>query len=239
MRSVTEHGFDTAEGLPEPLPEGERLLWQGRPSLRGLVLHALHARKVGIYFALLSAWQFIATRADGLPAGQTVAAAAWPLLLGALCVGILALIAYASHRTTRYVITSRRVVMRIGITLPVTLNLPFARLQSADLRLRGDGSGDLVLTTGHDDRVAWALLWPHARAWRLRQPQPMLRDIEDAAAVGEILAAAMSAVATGAAADLAPAVRASGDRAAVPGHPSHAAVRRPSVANPLAADGHA
>ena len=251
MKRITEHGFDTAEGLPEPLPAGERLLWQGRPSLRGLLLHALHARKVAVYFAVLSGWQVLSTRADGLPLGQTVAAALWPLLLGALCVGIFALIAYGSHRTTRYVITSRRVVMRIGITLPVTLNLPFAQLDSADMRLRRDGSGDLILTPGRDDRIAWALLWPHARPWHLRHPQPMLRELSDAREAGEILATAMRAVSTRAVADD-PSVRAARSQAQgagaaeLPGHAGIAArhtVRTSPLSRAgrgsLTADGHA
>ena len=36
-------------GLPEKLPEGERILWQGSPSARALVIHAFHGHSFGGY----------------------------------------------------------------------------------------------------------------------------------------------------------------------------------------------
>ena len=36
-----------------PLPEGERVLWQGAPSWRGVARRTLHTRKIAGYFAAL------------------------------------------------------------------------------------------------------------------------------------------------------------------------------------------
>ena len=44
--------------LPAPLPVGERVIWQGKPSFKGLALRSFHIREVAIYFGLLLAWLF-------------------------------------------------------------------------------------------------------------------------------------------------------------------------------------
>ena len=46
-------------GLPEMLPPGERILWQGAPSARALARDALRVRWVGGYFAVLFLWSTI------------------------------------------------------------------------------------------------------------------------------------------------------------------------------------
>jgi hypothetical protein len=106
--------------------------------------------------------------------------------------------AWLSARATVYTITDKRIVMRIGIVLTVTFNLPFKRITAAGLHLEPDGAGDLPLSLSGDDRIAWLHLWPHARPWRLNKPEPMLRGVADAAEVARLLAQAWSASTGGA-----------------------------------------
>lgn len=192
---------DRIRGIDEPLPEGERLLWQGAPSWRSLARHAFHVRKVAIYFAVLVAWRIASGLADGESALTVAAAALWFGLLALAGLAVLAVLAWASARTSIYAITTRRVVMRIGIALPMTVNLPLHRLAAAALRCHRDGTGDIPLALRGDDRIAWLHLWPHVRPWRLARPEPMLRAVPDAARVARILADATAAAAT----DIAPA----------------------------------
>ena len=42
--------------LPAPLPVGERVIWQGKPTFRGLAWRSFHIREVAIYFGLLLAF---------------------------------------------------------------------------------------------------------------------------------------------------------------------------------------
>ena len=42
----------TLRGLPGPLPAGERLLWQGAPTIAGLLVRVFHARLVIAWFGL-------------------------------------------------------------------------------------------------------------------------------------------------------------------------------------------
>ena len=192
--NVTEHEHEAVPGLPEPLPPGERLLWQGAPDARVLAFEALHLRKFALYFAVLLAWRGL----DALQAGAGLVGALWSaagvLPLALLALALLAGFAWLVQRTTVYTVTDRRVVMRIGVVLSVTFNLPYSKIESASLRLGSDGHGDIALALAAGrDRIAWLHLWPHARAWQLRQPQPLLRALPDARAVAQTIADALAA----------------------------------------------
>lgn len=189
---VTEHGFEPVPGLPERLPEGETLLWQGRPGWRGLARGALHVRGIAAYFAVVAAWQ----AASAASAGEALTTAGLTLLIGALPIAFLVAYAWMAARGAVYSITSRRVVMRVGVALPVTINLPFAMIDSAALSRRADGSGDLVLRLTGRQRASWIALWPHCRPWRFTRPEPMLRALPDAEAAAQILGRALAAAAS-------------------------------------------
>lgn len=180
-------------GLPELLPQGERVLWEGGPDWRGLALRVFHARKVAIYFAVLLAWRIGVQLADGESVGAALRGSIGLALLAALAVGLLCSIAWFTARTARYAVTNERVIMRIGIVLTVTFNLPFKAIAAADLRLGRDGNGDIPLTLAGSDRIAYLNLWPHARPWQVKRPQPMLRSLPDAERVAAILARALAA----------------------------------------------
>ena len=182
-----EHEFEAVRGLPEALPDGEVQVWQGSPDARLLARQALHLDLVGAYFAALLAWRGVVSWQEGASLGQTLAALAGMLPLIALACGLLAGIAWLMARTTVYTITNRRIVMRVGIVLSITFNLPFAQIASADWRQRRHG-GDIVLTLSGSDRIAYLHLWPHVRPWHLRRTQPMLRALRDAPAVAAQLA---------------------------------------------------
>lgn len=193
-----EHEFEPQYGLPERLPANERILWQGAPDLKSLALRTFHIRKLAWYFGLLLTWRIGTQLSAGAAAGQVLDSLRLlaPLaLLGLAAVGVLA---WLTARTTAYTLTDKRVVMRIGIVLTVTFNLPLRTLAGAALRQDGDGCGDITLTLSGEDRIAWLHLWPHVRPWRLARPEPMLRAIPDAAVVAARLTQAWSAVTGGA-----------------------------------------
>jgi hypothetical protein len=182
-----EYDFEPVRGLPELLPDGETLLWQGAPHWWNVATRVLHIRAFAVYFALLLAWYAESTLGSGQAALSIILS--W-LKMGAIAVGALALMgiyAWLCARTTVYTITSRRVVIRAGIALPMVLNLPFAKIESADLRTYADGSGDIALTLPPRDRIAYLMLWPHAKPWRLARARPMLRGIPQAEAVAQTL----------------------------------------------------
>jgi hypothetical protein len=178
-----EHEFEAAPGLPEPLPLGERLIWQGSPDWVQLAIHAFHVRKLAIYFGamLVVQWLYLL--------GEPAAALLRPLLTSAIMASLALLLlgatAWFAARTTLYTLTDRRIVMRIGVVLTLTLNLPLKKIAGAALKPQTDGHGDIALSLAGQERIAYLNLWPHARAWQLKNPQPSLRCLPGAAAVGE------------------------------------------------------
>lgn len=190
MNAHHEHEFEAAPGLPEPLPSGERILWQGRPDALELAIHAFHVRKLAIYFAAMLGvqWLFLL--------GDPQAALLRPLLtstaMATLALALLSATAWLAARSTLYTLTDRRIVMRIGIVLTLTFNLPLKQLAGAALRPQGKGFGDIALALKGPDRIAWLHLWPHVRPWQLKNPQPSLRCLPDALALGERIQRAWS-----------------------------------------------
>ena len=178
-------------GLPGPLPDGERLLWQGSPRWAGLARHAFHVRTVAVYCATLLALRGVAQLTAGHSWLETVIAVLWCVPLALAAVGILTLMAWLYARTTVFTITSRRVVMHYGIALPVTLNIPFGRIGSAALKTHADSTGDLALALTGKDRIAFVHLWPFGRAWRVARTQPLLRAVRDPVGVADVLAQAL------------------------------------------------
>jgi hypothetical protein len=184
---VNEHEFEPVPGLPAVLPQGEQILWQGAPARKALARHAFHVRGVSLYFAALLVWQGLDDGTGGGPAGQWLAAL-MPTLIGAVIgLAILHLLAWLNARSTLYTLTNRRLVMRFGVAIPMTVNIPFSKLEAANLREHGDGTGDLALTLGANSRISYLVFWPHVRPWHFGRAQPTLRAIGDPQRVAALL----------------------------------------------------
>lgn len=192
------HGHDDFEmepvpGLPGHLPDGETLVWQGKPHWWGIALRVFHIRKVFVYFCLLISWRGITAIYDGEEGGAALAGML--NFTGASIAGLvlLAVLAKLYARTTIYTITSKRVVIRFGVALSMAVNFPFAKVSGAALRTCPDGTGDIPLTTLGRDKIAYLHLWPFARPGRYRQPEPMLRAVKEPERVAELLSKALEA----------------------------------------------
>jgi len=181
--------------LPGPLPAGEGILWRGRPRWLGLALRAFRVRQVAIYFGLLAVWRVALDVAAGDGAVAIAMTVLWLLIPCCVACGVLLLLAWFSSRTTQYTITSQRIILQFGIALPMTLNLPFRIIGAAALRSYADGTGDIPIAITGDDRASYLMLWPHVRPWRAARAEPMLRSVDDAKHVSEILARAVVAAA--------------------------------------------
>ncbi len=188
MKAIHEHEFEAAPGLPTALPKNEVILWQGSPDWVSLAVHAFHVRKIAIYFSIMICIQWI----NVYEPDQAISTWLMPCLTSAF-LALLSLScilgwAWLSSKTTLYTITDKRLVLRVGIVLSLTFNLPYKRIQAADLRPLAKGCGDISLKLPEGDQIGFFHLWPHARAWELRQPQPTLRCVPEAARVSDTLA---------------------------------------------------
>jgi hypothetical protein len=181
---------EPVRGLPENLPEGEHILWQGRPDWWALTKEALSFWWVAGYFAFLFAWRTVGGAATETWV-ESATAASFFLVLGAIVCAILLIVGVVQAKSTVYTLTNRRVAMRIGAALTMTLNLPFRKIVNANLALRKDGTGTIALEMSReagelrlsyvDDLAACAAVADEA-------PEPALRCIPDAAEVARLFA---------------------------------------------------
>jgi hypothetical protein len=181
----------TPRGLPGALPDGERLLWQGSPAWASLARRAFHLRKVAVYFGALILWRGWSAVEDGRSLADAAAHAAWALPAAGLALGLLALLAWGYARTSIYTLTTRRLVIRTGLALPMTMNLPFSAIRSAGLATHRDGTGDIAIGIMEGQSAGRLVLWPHVRFW-LARPEPLLRSLADAQTVARLLAKALA-----------------------------------------------
>jgi len=146
----------------------ETVLWKGRPALDLLARSAFHTRTAGLYMAGLA----VVALAMGNTNAAFVAAG-----LGAVLVALLYVLAWASARSTLYILTDSRLIMRIGMAFETRINIPLKQVKAAHLRPRAKGYGDIAFELVGERLLGNALLWPHVRPWHYTMPQPMLRAV--------------------------------------------------------------
>jgi len=185
---------ETVPGSTAKLPEDETLLWSGRPSIRSLAVRVFHLRKILIYFALLLVWRAWTSRGAADPMAHFAVGSLRLAAAAALAAGIVFGLAWLTRRHTRYTLTDRRVIFRIGAAFPKIVNVPLAEVEAAAAREHGDGSGDLALRPRSPDAVPYYLLWPHARPWTFDPPEPALRCVPEVGEVAGELRRALAAV---------------------------------------------
>lgn len=178
--ALLENDGPTAHGDPmgTPAPD-EKVLWKGRPTLGLLARTAFHTRTLGLYFAALIVIALVTGNAN---------AASVAAVLGTALIALLYLLAWLSARSTLYILTDVRLIMRIGIAIETRVNIPLKQIKAAHLRARGTDHGDIALELGGDRLLGTLLLWPHVRPWHYAHPQPMLRSVPDAATLARLIA---------------------------------------------------
>jgi hypothetical protein len=179
-------------GLPEKLPQGERVLWQASPCWKTMFRHVFHARFVAAYFAAIIAWITFSSLSAGAPVAGVALTASKLIAVALVPVGLSALYCWGVQRSTIYTITNKRVVMSFGMALPMSVNLPFSRIASAGLKHHTAEAGDIPLQLMAGERMALFMVWPHARPWHFARPEPMLRCIPRVDEAAGVLARALA-----------------------------------------------
>lgn len=186
--SHNDYEKEPIPGLPEKLPDGENLVWQGTPDRTAFSKHVLRVWFIVVYFAALIIWRIGAGIYDGVGVTEIAVSVVWAMILCSIVLMLSWWFARAVEKTTIYTITNKRVVMRFGVALPITFNYPFSQIVAADVRNLSNGSGTIALTLAEHTKISWPILWPHVRPWKLAKPQPAFRAIADVGKVAEILA---------------------------------------------------
>ncbi|MCA1775837.1 MAG: PH domain-containing protein [Loktanella sp.] len=190
--SHDDFAFEPVRGLPEALPKGEHILWQGNPDPWRLACEALKLRWIAGYFAVLTVWR-VAVSMDTAPLGEALMHGVPFVLAGLLACALVYVVAMVQARSAVYTLTNKRVAMRIGAALTMTLNLPYTQIGNASLETRRGGTGTLAFELIGESRISYLMSWPHVRPWHTARCQPALRCIPDAAKVAAIFADAAEA----------------------------------------------
>ena len=186
MHEHDDFDFEHSPGIPAPLPAGEQILWQGSPNFREVAINAFHLRKISLYFVMIMLIQAVSIVKSG--SESLVGSLSLTLFLSAIGVGILLMLAYLTSRVTIYTLTNKRILLRFGIALQMTMNLPFSQIHSADMRVSKNGFGDIPLRVTEGSRVSYIVLWPNVRPWNFLSPEPMLRSIANVEEVARLIA---------------------------------------------------
>jgi hypothetical protein len=180
-------------GIDEPLPEGEVILWRGSPQPRAVARHVLHERVWMLYLAVLAVGVAVSAWGTHAP-GDVLKLMVPPLVLMVVVALMLRMFARSIARTSEYILTPRRLVLRAGVAFPIAINIPLRLVDEAGLRVFGDGSGELQLRLSDTVKLAYIALWPHVETLRhLAHPRPKLRGLADPQAVGAALREAIAA----------------------------------------------
>lgn len=189
MSHHDDFNFEPVRGLPEKLPEGEYILWQGSPDPGRLAREALGIRWIAGYFALLVVWRVGVSSAE-YPFTEALAHGIPFALAGLVACGLIYGLAVIQARSAVYTLTNKRVAMRIGAALTMTLNLPYTWIGNATVDAKPSGHGTIAFELIGEDRLSYMMTWPHVRPWRMARTQPALRCIPDVAKVAQLFAEA-------------------------------------------------
>lgn len=192
---MSDYDFEPVRGLPYRPSEDEKILWQGSPDWRSLAVHLCHVRTVTLYFAVLMGWRIAVAYSDGKPIDLALEIDAWLAALLGIVMAIALTFAFLAARTTIYTVTTKRVVLRYGIAFTKAVNVPLRNIKSAGVRMHSNGTADIALTLTGPGKIAYLILWPHARPWRFNLPEPMFRAIPEPQKAADALKIALAPLA--------------------------------------------
>ena len=188
-----EHDIEPVPGLPGRLPDGEFIVWQGQPAFKTVMTRLLRARWIAAYFAIAALWSVAVGINNSETAWQFVGRISFIAVAAVILFALMALYARAVAKTSLYTLTNHRVVMRVGIAISASFNLPFAQISGADFRVGSDGSGDVALTLKSGHGLSGSVFFPHQRGGLWRKLSPQMICLADAKAVAEKLATQLKA----------------------------------------------
>ena len=180
------HEFEPTFGFPESLPFSEKVLWQGSPCAWLIARRIFFLPHLFFYFLILSCLALI-FNSEVLTIKDLFIKFLSYMSLGMVAIFLLLAISYLISSTTVYSITDKRVVMRIGIVLNLSLNIPFSKIETAAWKEYADKSGDISLNLVPDNKIAYLHLWPHCRPWFFSSPRPRLSCLKDVGVVARRL----------------------------------------------------
>jgi len=74
---MMEYEGEPVEGLPEQLPDGESMVWQGRPTVAAMAKRVFFVPHLAVYFGLLISGHTIYRLMEGVSLAQVMGTFVW------------------------------------------------------------------------------------------------------------------------------------------------------------------
>ena len=178
--------FEAPKNILDAIPDGESILWKGRPSLWGFSWTLFGLKWLALYLSILSIVsiaRFFASDFhtafyfDFLPFFLS------GIFASIILVGLATIQAYS----TVYIITENRVIIKTGAALSFLISMPFKKIKEVNLQKRGAAIGTISFELFSKKRVPYISCWPSVRPWKFKKTQPAFSCVGSVDEVATIL----------------------------------------------------
>ena len=178
--------FEVHKNILDAIPEGESILWKGKPSFWGFSWYFFGLKLLAFYLIILSV--VFAARLTVTDFFTAFVVDFLPFLLsGILTSCILMALAKIQSQSSVYIITENRVIIKSGAALAFLISMPFKKIKAVNLQKRKGSLGTISFELNSGKRVPYISCWPSVRPWRFKKTEPAFSCIENVDEVATIL----------------------------------------------------
>ena len=178
--------FEANKNILDAIPEGESILWKGKPSFWGFSWYFFGLKLLAFYLIILSV--VFAARLTVTDFFTAFVVDFLPFLLsGILTSCILMALAKIQSQSSVYIITENRVIIKSGAALSFLISMPFKKIKAVNLQKRKGSLGTISFELNSGKRVPYISCWPSVRPWRFKNTEPAFSCIENVDEVATIL----------------------------------------------------
>ena len=178
--------FEVHKNILDAIPEGESILWKGKPSFWGFSWYFFGLKLLAFYLIILSV--VFAARLTVTDFFTAFVVDFLPFLLsGILTSCILMALAKIQSQSSLYIITENRVIIKSGAALSFLISMPFKKIKAVNLQKRKGSLGTISFELNSGKRVPYISCWPSVRPWRFKNTEPAFSCIENVDEVATIL----------------------------------------------------
>ena len=178
--------FEAPKNVLDAIPDGESILWKGKPSLWGFSWHLFGLKWITVYLCILT---IVSIARFSVTDFQTAFFIDFlPFFLSGIFASFI-LFGLAAVQTfgTVYIITENRVIIKTGAALSFLISMPFKKIKGVDLQKRLGSIGTISFELFSEKRVPYISCWPSVRPWKFKKTQPAFSCIGSVDEVATIL----------------------------------------------------
>ena len=178
--------FEAPKNILDAIPDGESILWKGKPSLWGFSWNLFGLKWITFYLSILSVVSIARFFASDFHTAFYIDFLPFFLsgiFASIILIGLAAIQAYS----TVYIITENRVIIKTGAALSFLIRMPFKKIKEVNLQKRGASIGTISFELFSKKRVPYVSCWPSVRPWKFKKTQPAFSCVRSVDEVATIL----------------------------------------------------